>query len=127
MIVTNCSYLVLARENDVIISPSDMNAILITILARPYLRCMDVGTSICLPGIAEDGYLNFTVKYLTPNLGIIFATLESNTFYECLGKANVIAEELRKQNLIPEINKAIEQNYLTTIPITPNGSTSHNS
>jgi len=125
MIVTNCSYLVLARENDVIISPSDMNAILITILARPYLRCMDVKVSICLPGIAGDGYLNFTVKYLTPNVGIVFATLESNTFYECLGKVNIIAEELRKQNLISEINKAIEQNYLTTIPITPNGSIHH--
>lgn len=121
MIVTNCSYIVLMRENDILISPSDMNAILITILARPYLRCMDVSTPLCLPGIAGDGYLYFTMKFLSPNVGIVFATLASDTFYECLAKANDIAQELQWQNLIPELNKLIEQNYISTTPIVPTG------
>lgn len=104
-----------------VISHADMNAILITILARPYLRCIDAGISICLPGIAGDGYLKFTVKYLTPNLGIVFATLDPNTFFECLGKANIIAAELQRLNLVTEVHKAIEQNYLVKTPIAPSG------
>ena len=100
MIVTNSAYIVLKRENDIVISASDMNVVLITILSRPYLRCMDAAIPICLPGIASDGFLYFTIKYITPNIGIIFGCLTPDSFFECLAKANDICHDLDRKSVV---------------------------
>ena len=72
-----------------------------------------------MPGIADDGYLYFTIKYITPNVGIIFVSLSADNFYNCLARANVISLEL--QEFMGDITKAIQQNYVVTLPIAPNG------
>ena len=119
MLVTNCSYITIIRESDIVISPYDMNLILITVLAHPSIRRADTSSPLCLPGIADDGYLYFTIKYITPNVGIIFVSLSADNFYNCLARANVISLEL--QEFMGDITKAIQQNYVVTLPIAPNG------
>jgi len=120
MLVTNCSFITILRENDIVINPSDMNLILITVLAHPSIRRADTSSPLCLPGIADDGYLYFTIKYVTPNIGIIFISLSPENFYECLAKANKVADELKAGDLVADITKSIHQNYIVTAPIVPN-------
>ena len=121
MLVTNCSFITIIRENDIVINPYDMNLILTTVLAHPSIRMVESLTPLCLPGIADDGFLYLTVRYITPNIGVIFAAISPDSFFPCLAKAHIIAQELQSQGLLPELTKAIQQNYLMNSPIVAPG------
>jgi len=121
MIVTNCSFITLIRENDIVISPTDMNLIIITVLAHASIRRADTETPLCLPGIAEDGFLYFTIKYVTPNIGVIFGSLSPDSFYDSLAKANLIGNDLKTLGFLHELTLEIKNNYVITRPIAPNG------
>ncbi len=118
-VVTNCSFITLVREQNIVINPSDMNVILTTILAHPAVTKTETSMPLCLPGVADDGFLYFTIKFCTPNIGVIFASLNHEHFYECLAKANDIALALEQQQLIPGLTQAIRDNYITKSPIVP--------
>ena len=98
-----------------------MNLLLTTVLAHPYVKMADMAVPICLPGIADDGFLYLTIKYVTPNIGIIFACMKPDCFHECLSKANIISQELKNKGLLEKITKEIYHNYVEKSPIVLNG------
>eukprot|EP00831_Metopus_contortus_P005003 TRINITY_DN11873_c0_g1_i2.p1 TRINITY_DN11873_c0_g1~~TRINITY_DN11873_c0_g1_i2.p1 ORF type:complete len:396 (-),score=45.85 TRINITY_DN11873_c0_g1_i2:16-1203(-) len=115
-IIAGNSFVTIARESDIIISPTDMNALLNTILVNPIYKKFPSAFALCLPGIADDGYLYFTIKYATPNICIVYACLGPEYFYQCLGKANAITEELAAADLLKGITKALKHSLSLPMP-----------
>jgi hypothetical protein len=98
-----------------------MNALIVAILSKPILLKAETDIPICLPGVADDGFLRLAIKYITPNIGIIFAILGKEDCGECLAKANDIAKIIEGRGLVAEITKEIKSNYLSRGPVAPTG------
>jgi hypothetical protein len=97
----------------------DMNVLLTTLFARAELRQTDAAVPLCLPGVADDGYLSLAIKYATPNICVIYATLKADDHPENLAKVNAAVHTLETRGLLVEITKALHANFLRRTPVVP--------
>ena len=109
--MTSCSFIMIHKEQNFKIHPSDMNAIITAILARSQIKT-HTNFQLCLPGLSDDGFLSFTIKYVTPNLIVVFVTLSPDDHPQCLVKANDIGRALEQLGIVQDITKYIMNNYL---------------
>jgi len=116
--MTSCAFITIHKDKSISINPYDMNMIITGLLARNPTK-MNGPVALCLPGISDDGFLYFTVKFVTPNVIILFATLSSEDYSTCMSKANDISRTLEQLGIVKEITKHIKENYLTFEPILP--------
>lgn len=121
ILLTNCSFINIIKQANIDINQSDMNLIIATILAHPSMRLADTSSPLCIPGLADDGYIYLTIKFFTPNVGVIFAGLSPENFYESITKAKDIEKMLEQKGLIEEITNAIKDNYMRGVPLVTNG------
>jgi len=119
MIIAGYSFVFLTRVKDVTIEPSDMNVLLITLMTLP--RTEIASKKVCLPKIAEDGYLSLTADYVSPDISIVFICIDSNNSQETLQKIKRIAQEMKDRNLVTEVSNSIKKNYIQRMIIIPNG------
>ncbi len=110
--MTGCSFLAIQREKGVPVNAYDLNMIVTMLYARPRVLTATACVPLCLPGIADDGYLYLTIRCVTPNLIIIFVTLSPDSYPHCLAKANDIALKLEQLGAVSEVTKAVRENYL---------------
>ena len=96
-----------------------MNALMVYLLSRPAILNGETSFALCLPSIADDGFLQFFSKFMTPNIGIIFAAARKEDCTEFTEKANSIAKALEGINFIAQITKSIGENYMSRMPIIP--------
>ena len=68
----------------------DVIVILNSLFSNPSMRKSETLTPICMPGVADDGYVYAYIRHLNANLGIFFISLEQDNFYECSKKASEI-------------------------------------
>jgi hypothetical protein len=111
--MTSCSFIIIHKDPNITINAYDMNVIVTALLTRSQIK-ISAHFQLCLPGISDDGYLSFTVKYVTPNLLVIFVTLNPEDHLQCLAKADDVSRALEKFNIVQEITKSIKENYLET-------------
>ncbi len=123
--MTSSAFLTIQRDPNVEVNASDMNMIVTALFARPEIRTAAGCVPVCLPGIADDGFLHMTVKYVTPNLIVIFVTLSPDDYPRCLAKANDIAQKLEQLEIVKEITRAVRENYVACEPILKSGSTTN--
>jgi hypothetical protein len=119
--MTNTSFISIVREKNIVINAYDLNAMLTTLLAHPSFRCVGSSWPLCFPGVSDEGYLYLTVKYFTPNIGVVFVSLNAEDFYDCMAKAISIGQALRQEQLLTPLENAIIFNYLQLNSIVPNG------
>ena len=125
IVIANCAYVTVQREKSISVTPYDMNVLLITLFARPAIRQTDASVPVCLPGVADDGYLSLAIKYVTPNICVIFATLNAEDHPECMARANDVARILETRGLVFEITKSLRDNFLRRSPVVPSSKRSH--
>ena len=111
----------MVREKNVVVNAYDLNAMLITLLAHPSLRCVASARPLCFPGITEEGYLHLTVKYFTANIGVVFVSLEAEDFYGCMAQAINIGHIMEQEQLLVTLENALLFNYVESMSIVPNG------
>lgn len=117
MIVAGYSYVTIVRTKDVVVDPSDMNVILITLLSHPQSEISSM--KLCLSKMAEDGFLFLTASYITPDIAVVFVCLDADETQGAQTKR--IAREIKEKDLVAEVAKAVESNYAQKMTIAPNG------
>ncbi len=119
--ISSYSYVTILKGNEVPITPQDLNMLITTVLAHPSFRRTFTTSPLCLSGIADDGYIYLTTKYIAPNIGVLFVSQYPESFHSCLAKIDNIALALDHLGLVREITNAIRDNYLVRSVIVPNG------
>lgn len=88
-----------------------MNTLLIYLLSRPSVFKEEVFFSLCLPGIADDGFLHFYCRFVAPELGILFAGIHKEDREDYAEKAALIGKSLAEVKLIELIEKSVKEQY----------------
>ncbi len=123
--LANYSFVTIITEQNIAINPYDMDVILTTIMSHPAVKKTGTSLPMCLPGVCDDGYVYLMIKYITPNIGIIYVSLGQEQFMKCLEKANDVALTMEKENLTAEVTQHITENFFRMHPIVPNGNSLH--
>lgn len=113
MVLVGDAFAMIVREQNIVISPVDMNIIVSTIQSHPAVKRSATSLPICLPGVSNEGFLHLTIKYLDLLIGIIFVSLSQEQFAECLEKANVLGDILAKEGLGEKLSLAFAKFYIT--------------
>ena len=121
MILVGNAFAVLIREQNILVNPLDMNVILTTIQSHPAVKKATTSLPICLPAVSDEGYLYLTIKYPTPLIGIVYACISHDIFFECLKQANAVSEYLENEKITEELIKSYTSHYVERHPIVPNG------
>ena len=74
IIMTPYEIISLARSNQINVVSSDLVLIQNLIFCQEMLRTQESYVPICLPGISEQGYIQFYSNFSEENIGIIFVT-----------------------------------------------------
>ena len=114
MILVDNAYATIIREQDIIISPSDMNVILSTIQSHPAVKKTTTLLPICLPAVSDEGYIYLTIKYSTSCIGILYASLMRESFLECMQAANEVDSALKNEEFDKTLVKYTKDFY--TLP-----------
>jgi hypothetical protein len=97
------------------IKPNDVIIILNAIFSDSNLRQGKASRPICLPGIADDGYLYEYIEYYTPSFGIIFISLKPDNFEECKNAASMVISKLWGQrDIIDGVHESLKKMYELT-------------
>jgi len=119
MIMTSSAFVSIQAESGIKIKPSDMNSFLTYILSKPSIATGESSFSLCLPSIADDGFLQFYAKFMTPNIGIIFAGIRKEDCIDFAEKAGKVAKQLEEIKFVAQITKSIHENYMQRSAINP--------
>ena len=105
IIMTPYEIIALARSNKINVVSSDLVLIQNLIFCQEMLRSQESYVPICLPGISEQGYIQFYSNFSEENIGVIFVTENMDPTYF------VIFQE-QYNNLY---GRLIEENYIEKI------------
>jgi len=97
-----------------------MNTLMIHLLSRPSIFEGETLFSLCLPGMADDGYLHFYCNFVNPDLGIVFAGIHKEDREDYPEKAIAIYKCLTDLKFIEQIQKATTEQYSTTSELISN-------
>lgn len=112
MILVGDAFAVVIKEQNVVVSPVDMNIILTTIQSHPVVKRSPTSLPICLPGVSDEGFLYLTIKYMNPLIGVIYTSLSQDQFAECLEQANTILTILEKEGINDKLTLAYNKFYV---------------
>ena len=105
IIMTPYEIISLSRSNQIDVVPSDIVLILNLIYSQEMLRRQESYVPICLPGISEQGYIQFYSHFSEDNIGIIFITenMDPMCFVKFREQYNKLYQKLFNENYIEKI------------------------
>ena len=116
IIMTPYEIISLARSNQIDVVSSDLVLIQNLIYSQEMLRTQESYVPICLPGISEQGYIQFYSHFSEENIGIIFITenMDPMCFVKFQEQYNNLYQKLVNENYIEKIidNFRINNNIL---------------
>ena len=116
IIMTPYEIISLSRSNQIDVVSSDLVLIQNLIYSQEMLRTQESYVPICLPGISEQGYIQFYSNFSEENIGIIFVTenMDPMCFIKFKEQYNNLYQKLLNENYIEKImeNFRINNNIL---------------
>ena len=105
IIMTPYEIISLARSNQIDVVSSDLVLIQNLIYSQEMLRTQESYVPICLPGISEQGYIQFYSHFSEENIGIIFVTenMDPMCFVKFQEQYNNLYQRLINENYIEKI------------------------
>ena len=105
IIMTPYEIISLARSNQIDVVSSDLVLIQNLIYSQEMLRTQESYVPICLPGISEQGYIQFYSHFSEENIGIIFVTenMDPMCFVKFKEQYNKLYQKLINENYIEKI------------------------
>ena len=112
IIMTPYEIVALARSNMINVVPSDLVLIQTLIFCQEMLRSQESYVPICLPGISENGYIQFYSNFSEENIGVIFVTenLDPMCFVKFQEQYNQLYQRLNNENYIDKIMNSFRLN-----------------
>ena len=112
IIMTPYEIVALARSNIINVVPSDLVLIQTLIFCQEMLRSQESYVPICLPGISENGYIQFYSNFSEENIGVIFVTenLDPMCFVKFQEQYNQLYQRLNNENYIEKIMNSFRVN-----------------
>ena len=105
IIMSPYEIIALARSNMINVVPSDLVLIQTLIFCQEMLRSQESYVPICLPGISENGYIQFYSNFSEENIGVIFVTenMDPMYFVKFQEQYNKLYQRLHDDNYIEKI------------------------
>ncbi len=105
IIMTPYEIIALSRSNQIDVVSSDLVLIQNLIYSQEMLRTQESYVPICLPGISEQGYIQFYSHFSEENIGIIFVTenMDPMFFVKFQEQYNRLYEKLINENYVQKI------------------------
>ena len=102
----------LAHSNQINVISSDLVLIQTLIYSTQMLRSQESYVPICLPGISEQGYIQFYSHFTEENIGIIFVTenLDPMCFMKFQEQFANLYQKLINENLVDKIMEIMKKN-----------------
>ena len=112
IIMTPYEIIALARSNKINVVSSDLVLIQNLIFCQEMLRSQESYVPICLPGISEQGYIQFYSNFSEENIGVIFVTENMDPMcFEIFQKQyNELYGRLIEENYIEKIMNSFRIN-----------------
>ena len=105
IIMTPYEIISLSRSNQINVVSSDLVLIQNLIYSQEMLRTQESYVPICLPGISEQGYIQFYSHFSDENIGVIFVTenMDPMYFVKFQEQYKKIYQKLKNENYIQKI------------------------
>ena len=105
ILMTPYEIISLSRSNQINVVSSDLVLIQNLIYSQEMLRTQESYVPICLPGISEQGYIQFYSHFSDENIGVIFVTenMAPMYFVKFQEQYKKIYQKLRNENYIQKI------------------------
>ena len=112
IIMTPYEIIALARSNQINVVSSDLVLIQTLIFCQEMLRSQESYVPICLPGISEQGYIQFYSNFSEENIGVIFVTenMDPMCFVKFQEQYNRLYQKLNYENYIEKIMNSFRIN-----------------
>ena len=112
IIMTPYEIIALARSDKINVVSSDLVLIQNLIFCQEMLRSQESYVPICLPGISEQGYIQFYSNFSEENIGVIFVTenMDPACFATFQEQYNELYERLVEENYIEKIMNSFRIN-----------------
>ena len=112
IIMTPYEIIALARSNQIDVVSSDIVLIQTLIFCQEMLRSQESYVPICLPGISEQGYIQFYSNFSEENIGVIFVTENQDPmcFVKFQEQYNRLYQRLNNDNYIQKIMNSLRIN-----------------
>jgi len=105
IIMTPYEIISLSRSNQINVISSDLVLIQNLIYSQEMLRTQESYVPICLPGISEQGYIQFYSHFSEENIGVIFITenMDPMYFVKFQEQYNKLYKKLKSENYLEKI------------------------
>ena len=105
ILMTPYEIISLSHSKNINVVPSDLVLIQTLIYSTEMLRTQVSYVPICLPGISDEGYIQFYSRFTDENIGVIFVTekMESQCFNIFQNQFNRLYDKLNEGDLIERI------------------------
>ena len=112
IIMTPYEVIALARSNQINVVSSDLVLIQTLIFCQEMLRSQESYVPICLPGISEQGYIQFYSNFSEENIGVIFVTenMDPMCFVKFQEQYNRLYQKLNSENYIEKLMNSFRIN-----------------
>ena len=112
IILTPYEIIALARSNQINVVSSDIVLIQTLIFCQEMLRSQESYVPICLPGISEQGYIQFYSNFSEENIGVIFVTenIDPMCFVKFQEQYNKLYRILNDENYLENIMNSFRIN-----------------
>ena len=112
IIMTPYEIIALARSNQINVVSSDLVLIQTLIFCQEMLRSQESYVPMCLPGISEQGYIQFYSNFSEENIGVIFVTenIDPMCFIKFQEQYNKLYKRLNDENYIEKIMNSFRMN-----------------
>ena len=112
IIMSPYEIIALARSNQINVVSSDLVLIQTLIFCQEMLRSQESYVPICLPGISEQGYIQFYSNFSEENIGVIFVTenVDPMCFVKFQEQYNKLYARLNNENYMEKIMNSFRMN-----------------
>ncbi len=113
MVIANCAFVTALCANGIPLKSYDMNALLIYLMANPTKGGAESTFSLCLPGIADDGYIQFFVRFITPNITVLFAGARKADCDDFASKAASVSKLIAELGFVWQLTRSLHENFIS--------------
>ena len=112
IIMSPYEIIAISRSNQINVVSSDLVLIQTLIYCQQMLRSEESYVPICLPGISEQGYIQFYSNFSEENIGVIFVTenMDPMCFVKFQDQYNKLYQRLNHENFILKIMNSLRIN-----------------
>eukprot|EP00826_Nyctotherus_ovalis_P038501 TRINITY_DN3609_c0_g1_i3.p1 TRINITY_DN3609_c0_g1~~TRINITY_DN3609_c0_g1_i3.p1 ORF type:complete len:178 (+),score=27.56 TRINITY_DN3609_c0_g1_i3:772-1305(+) len=110
-VITSSAFIAIGCDSGIAVNASDMNTLMIYLLSRPSVLKEEMFFSLCLPGIADDGFLHFYCRFVAPELGVLFAGIHKEDREDYAEKAMLIGERFKEIKFVESIERSVKEQY----------------